>query len=191
MEINELIGEKIFTRRLQMRRIKASDLPLILAWSNSETAYGPYLTPERLTVQRLNEHYAGNVFWNPHDKTFLIETRDPVLPIGTIHYWLRQDQHQSAIMSVKIANVNSRGNGYGTEAQKFLIIHLFENVGVQTVEMYTDIDNGPQQRCLKKLGFSINRSLTYDDRQVSRTGHLFQLKEKDYQGAAIYRFHYE
>jgi len=186
-----LIGDKIYTRRLQMRRIRESDLPLILAWSNSATACGPYLTPEQLTARQLHENYAGNVFWNPHDKTFLIENRDPVMPIGTIHYWLKQDQHQSAVISVKIADVDARGNGYGTEAQKFLIIHLFESVGVHTVEMYTDIDNGPQQRCLRKLGFSINRSLTYDDRQVMRTGHLFQLTEKDYQAAAIYRFHYE
>lgn len=174
-----------------MRRIRAADLPLILAWSNNETAYGPYLTPERLTAPLLYEQYTGNVFWNPHDKTFLIEYRDPVQPIGTIHYWLKPDKHQSAIMSVKIADFDARGKGYGTEAQKFLIIYLFESVGVHAVEMYTDIDNKPQQCCLKKLGFSINRSLAYDDRQVMRTGHLFQLTEKDYRDAAIYRFHYE
>lgn len=187
----ELIGEKIYTRRLQMRRIREPDLPLILAWSNSERAYGAYLTPERLTAQRLHERFAGSVFWNSHDKTFLIEIRDPIYPIGTIHYWLRQDQRQSAVMSVKIADVDARGNGYGTEAQKFLIIHLFESVGVQSVEMFTDINNGPQQRCLMKLGFSLNRSLTYDDQQVMRPGHLFRLCKKDFQATAIYRFHYE
>jgi hypothetical protein len=42
-----------------MRRICKDDLPLILAWSNSEKAFGSYLTPERYTPQRLNEQFSG------------------------------------------------------------------------------------------------------------------------------------
>ena len=174
-----------------MRRLKGADLPLILAWSNSERACGPYLTPDRQSAKRLNEQYAANALWSPHDKTFLIEKRESATPIGTIHYWLKQNQEKSAVMSVKIADLQERGKGYGTEAQKFMIIHLFEQVGIKTVDMYTDIDNLPQQRCLKKLGFCIHRSLTYDDRQVTRTGHLYRLTDVAFQAAAIYRFHYE
>ena len=113
------------------------------------------------------------------------------MPLGTIHYWLRQDQRDSAIVSVKIAEIAERGHGYGTEAQKFLIIHLFEQIGIKTVQMYTDINNQPQQRCLEKLGFSIERSLTYDDRQIVRTGYLYALAEKEFLEKPIYRFHYE
>ena len=174
-----------------MRRIKGSDLSLILAWSHSEDASGPYLTPERFSLQSLEEQFTGNAFWNPHDKTFLIEKRDPVLPIGMIHYWIKPDERDAAVMSVKIADMKERNHGYGTEAQKYMIIQLFEHVGVQNVMMYTDIDNGPQQCCLRKLGFSMHRTLTYDDRQLKRFGHLFRLTHKDYREKAIYRFHYE
>ena len=174
-----------------MRRIKKGDLPLILLWSNDEEAFGPYLTPERYTPSNLDEQFCGNAFWNRHDKTFLIEKRDPVRPIGTIHYWLRQDRGDTAVMSIKIADTSERGKGYGTEAQKYLIIHLFEQVGVKMIEMYTDIDNTPQQRCLRKLGFSIHRSQPYDDRNVKRTGNLFLLSQDDYRKISIYRFHYE
>jgi RimJ/RimL family protein N-acetyltransferase len=168
-----------------------TDLPLILAWSNSEIAFGPYLTPERYEAESLKELFLGNAFWNRNDKTFLIEKRRSEKPIGTIHYWLRQGHKDKAVISVKVAVPDDRGKGYGTEAQKFLIIHLFDQVGINIVEMYTDIDNTPQQRCLNKLGFSICASLTYDDRQVTRTGHLFQLTEATFREKAIYRFHYE
>ena len=187
----KLFADIIYTRRLQMRRIRGSDLPLILAWSHKEDSSGPYLTPERFSRHGLEEQFADNAFWNPHDKTFLIEKRDPALPIGTIHYWIRPDQRDSAVMSVKIADAQERNHGYGTEAQKYLIIQLFEREAVQNVLMYTDIDNGPQQRCLGKLGFSIHRTLTYDDRQVKRFGHLFRLTRKDYRTRPIYMFHYE
>lgn len=186
-----LLSEIIYTRRLQLRRIREADLALVLAWSISETACGPYLTPEQPTGQNAYSQGAGNLFWHPNDKTFLIETRTPQLPIGTIHYWLRQDRRQTAVVSVKIADVKARGKGYGTEAQKFLIIHLFERIGVQTVEMYTDIENHPQQRCLQKLGFSIDQSLNYDDGNVLRTGHLYRLTQNTFQSAVIYEFHYE
>ena len=190
-ELVSLLGEHVYTRRLLMRRIRAEDLPLILAWSNSEVAYGPYLTPERHTARGLEEQFSGNSLWNRHDKTYLVAKRESDQPIGTVHYWLKQGQAESAVVCVKIAEPQERGRGYGTEAQKYMIIHLFQQVGVKTVEMYTDIDNLAQQRCLTKLGFSIVESLTYDDRQVVRTGHLFQLTEAAFREKAIYRFHYE
>ena len=186
-----MFGERIYTRRLLLRRIKEGDLPLILTWSNSATAFGPYLTPECHCDKTLREQFAGGVLWSRHNKTLLIEKRDTGLSIGTIRYWLRQDQKDSAVISVKIAEARERGSGYGTEAQKFLIIYLFDLLGVKTVQMYTDINNMPQQRCLKKLGFSIYRALTYEDHQVIRTGYLFQLTEKNFRDNAIYRFHYE
>jgi RimJ/RimL family protein N-acetyltransferase len=186
-----LIADILYTRRLQMRRIKISDLPLILDWSNSEGACGPYLTPERFSAPILTEQFAANAFWNRHDKTFLIEKRDPTLAIGTIHYWMRPDQRDTALMSLKIAHIGERGRGYGTEAQKYMIITLFEQIGVKAIEMFTDIDNMAQQCCLRKLGFAICHSLTYDDCRVKRTGHLFRLTQQDYRATAIYRFHYE
>ncbi len=186
-----MLGEQIYTCRLTMRRICEDDLPQILAWSNSEKAFGPYLTPERYSPRRLNEQFSGGSLWKQSEKTFFIEKRQCATPIGTIHYWLRQTQTDTAMISVKIADPQQRGNGYGTEAQKFLIIHLFEQAGIRSVEMFTDINNAAQQRCLSKLGFSIIDSQTYDDLQVVRTGYLFQLNYQDYQQKAIYRFHYE
>ncbi|WP_231714154.1 GNAT family N-acetyltransferase [Desulfosarcina ovata] len=191
MELKDVFGDAIYTCRLQLRRIRETDLPLLLTWSNCQEAFGPYLTPERQNAERLKEQFATNLFWNRHDKTLLIETRNPVRPIGTIHYWLKSDQLGGAVVAVKIATAEQRGCGYGTEAQKFLIIQLFDQVGVTQVEMYTDIDNKAQQRCLAKLGFSVDRSLTYDDHGVKRTGHLYRLTRKAFQRTAIYRYHYE
>jgi RimJ/RimL family protein N-acetyltransferase len=191
VELTLVLGEQLYTCRLTMRRICEDDLPLILAWSNSEKAFGPYLTPERYTPRMLNEQFSGGALWKKNDKTFLIEKRQCATPIGTIHYWLRQTQPDTAMFAVKIAEPEQRGNGYGTEAQKFLIIHLFEQTGIRHVEMITDINNAAQQRCLSKLGFTIIDSQTYDDHQVVRTGYLFRLNLQDYQQKAIYRFHYE
>ena len=52
-------------------------------------------------------------------------------------------------MALKISEPEMRNKGYGTEAQKYAIIQLFTRMKLQRVEMYTDIDNQSQQRCLQ------------------------------------------
>ena len=189
--LRDVFGDVIFTRRLRLRRIREADLGLLLSWSNDPAAFGDYLTPERLTAGQLREKLAGGCFWSRDNKTLLIEKRDPLRPIGTIRYWLKQTRQGCAVICVKIAAVDERCRGFGTEAQKFLIIQLFEQVGVEQVEMVTDIDNVAQQRCLNKLGFTTDKSLTYDDHQVQRTGHLYCLDRAAYRRSPVYRYHYE
>jgi len=94
-------------------------------------------------------------------------------------------------MAVKIADPEQRNKGYGTEAQKYLIIHLFSRLKARSVEMYTDINNRPQQRCLTKLGFELVETLNYDDHQVKRVGHLFRMDVAHFSNNPVYRYHYE
>lgn len=94
-------------------------------------------------------------------------------------------------MALKVADITERNKGYGTEAQKFLMIYLFDRIGIKKVEMYTDINNLPQQRCLKKLGFDLVESLNYDDQKLLRTGNLYRLGQDKYHSEPIYRYHYE
>lgn len=184
-------GDRLYTPRLHLRRIQRADLPLICLWSTDAEACGSYLTPEGYCRDQLLELLHNSALWRTRERLFLIETRADNQPLGTIHYWMRQNQGDVAIMAVKIAVSRQRHQGYGTEAQKYLIIHLFKQIGVRCVEMYTDIDNHPQQRCLNKLGFQIERSLTYVDHSVKRTGHLFQLTAANFASHPVYQYHYD
>ncbi|MFH1216213.1 MAG: GNAT family N-acetyltransferase [Pseudomonadota bacterium] len=185
-----IFHDKIFTRRLLLRRLRREDLSLLVDWSQSKKCYGEFLTPDKMTIEQVTEQFAANYFWNEKNRFFLIEAREHAA-IGTIHYWLRPEKNDIAVMAVKIALPDKRLMGYGTEAQKYLIIHLFDTVRISSVEMYTDIDNFAQQRCLQKLGFEIVKSLTYEDQHVVRTGHLYRLSCKQYHAAPLYKYHYE
>lgn len=112
-------------------------------------------------------------------------------PIGSIRYWTVSGQSNAAIMSVKIAKQSSRNKGYGTEAQKFLIKHLMENENIEQVQMYTDINNISQQRCLIKLGFEVQEALQYQDQNIMRDGLLFTLSLQNFIRHPIYRYHNE
>ena len=185
-----LFSEAIFTPRLKIRKIHIDDLPIVVSWSNNREAHGDYLSPEQMTEQTCQERLNSGVFWTEKNKWFMIEPRDGV-PIGTMHYWLRPEREECAVAQLKIADPGQRGKGFGTEAQKYLIINLFERLKVKEVEMYTDVNNMAQQRCLAKLGFELIESLSYEDHQVARLGHLYRLQQSRFQQYPVYHYHYE
>lgn len=185
-----LLTEKMYTNRLLLRRLERDDLDLLLHWSRSADAYGNFLSPEMLEREELEQRYDAGLFWNKSEKIFLIEKKN-VAPVGTIHYWMPADKLGTAVVAIKIAKSTERNKGYGTEAQKSLLIYLFDKRKVERVEMYTDLDNLPQQRCLQKLGFTLVETLTYDDKAIRRTGNLYRLNAHQFSLEPIYRYHYE
>lgn len=185
-----IFGDAIYTPRLSLRKITQGDLELLTSWSNSATAHGPYLSTENLSEESLKNKLDNGGLWSENNKTFLVQLRDGD-PLGIIHYWIRPENKESAIVKIKLANPQQRGMGYGTEAQKYLIITLFQRMKMKEVQMYTDINNKAQQRCLEKLGFELSESLTYNDQQVTRLGHLYKLGFSQFQHCLIYQYHYE
>ncbi len=184
-------GDKIFTRRLSLGKIHEDNLSFIVAWSESKEACGSYLTPEKYNIEQMRAQIQSGVFWNDKEKMFFVETKEDAHPIGTAHFWPPTGGGNTITMALKIGLPEDRGKGYGTEIQKSLIMHIFDRLAVESIEMYTDINNTAQQRCLSKLGFDLIESLLYDDQQDKRTGHLFRLTAKQYQSHPIYHFHYE
>ncbi|WP_051305741.1 GNAT family N-acetyltransferase [Desulfogranum mediterraneum] len=182
-----LFGDRIFSLRLQLRRVEERDLEQLASWSNQGLAYGDYLTPERLSLEQLAHQLRSGILWNGQSKTFVIELKDGAA-IGTLHYWLRAEARETAVMAVKIAVAGERAKGYGTEAQRIMVTFLFNRLGVRAIEMYTDINNTAQQRCLKKLGFELIDSLGYLDHQVERTGHLYRLDQDHFAEELSYHY---
>lgn len=186
-----LFGERLMTPRLILRRPTMEDVERFLAWSHSQMAHGEYLTPERVDPEAAQDVLCGAASWQPGRRLFVVEEKAGGAAIGTLRYWLRPERPGCVVMAIKIAEPGRRGLGYGTEAQKYVIMHLFTKEKVAAVEMYTDINNRPQQRCLAKLGFTLVESLAYDDHQVQRVGHLFRLEGPAFASHPIYRYHYE
>lgn len=185
-----IFGDKIHTPRLILRRIYNDDLPQIVDWSNCEIAHGSYLTPERLCEKTAREQLEAGTMWSDENRVFMIELKEGPT-IGTLHCWVRAECKQCGAIALKISNPAYRGHGFGTEAQKYVIINLFESKKIEAVEMYTDINNQAQQRCLEKLGFDLIETVSYQDYQVDRVGHLFRLDATRYSNFQYYRYHYE
>lgn len=185
-----LFGDRIMTPRLCLRKVETRDIPLLVAWSNRTAAHGLYLTPERASEEKIRRDHGAGTLWSERNKVFVIELREGT-PIGTLHYWLRPENRKCAVVALKIAEPLYRGRGYGTEAQKYTIIYLLARMRLAAVEMYTDINNLTQQCCLRKLGFELVESLSYEDCHVPRTGHLFRIDADRFARTPAYHFYYE
>jgi len=175
-----MLGEHIFTERLCLRKIGEEDLQLISDWSSSDAAYGEYLTPENHSVQDCFDRWKNNSYWNEQSKTLIIERKEQNKPLGTIRFWQNQNDRRTALVALKIAAADCRGQGFGTEAQLGLIHYLFIQKQYRAVEMFTDLDNVPEQRCLTKLGFTLIDMQTYEDQKVQRQGRLYRLTRMEY-----------
>ena len=176
-----MLGNRIFTKRLILRKIEQDDLRLLTEWSCSASAYGDFLTPENHSYQDIFELWQSNSFWNDHSMTLMIEHKEKCQPIGTIRYWEKQNDRRTALVALKIALPDFRCQGLGTESQLGFINYLFKQGHYQNVEMFTDIDNRPEQRCLEKLGFSFISVQSYDDHDLERQGRLYRLTEQEYE----------
>lgn len=184
-----IFGDALHTPRLSLRRLRETDLSLFIEWSNSERANGDYLTPECLDLECVREQIRSGILWSDDNRVFLVEIKNGP-SIGTVHYWRRSESKKNIFMALKISEPDQRNRGYGSEAQKYVIINLFQRLKVESVEMYTDINNLPQQRCLQKLGFELVETLNYMDRQVCRVGHLYRLDAAKYAKSLVYQYHY-
>ncbi len=170
---------RIFAKRLVLRKIEDNDLRLITEWSNSKEAHGEYLSPELYSLNECRDKFQNGYYWNDHSKTYLIELKNGK-SIGTIHYWKHTDNRESVAYSIKICYPGLRGKNYGEETQKILIKHLFNICNIGIVEIHTDIKNTAEEKCLRKLGFDLISSLIYNDQNVIRTGYLYRLTYDKY-----------
>lgn len=183
--------ENFFTKRLICKKITLEDIELITAWNNSQEAYGEHLTPENISYEDNITKFKHHNFWNNKSKTFLIETKEKNEPIGTIKYWTQAEHSKTAMIAVKIAVPQYRKQGYGTEVQKALIRELFKKYKFEVIEMYTDVNNKPQQKCLEKLDFENIKTEDYTDAGEARQGYLYRLTKERYEKSGVHIYYYE
>jgi RimJ/RimL family protein N-acetyltransferase len=97
----------------------------------------------------------------------LIERISDQRPIGTLG-WRRvqygPNRESDAWMIGIELEVEARGQGYGSEAQRLAADYLFRTTDIHRVEASTDVSNTAEQRALEKAGFTregVNRQAQF------------------------------
>jgi RimJ/RimL family protein N-acetyltransferase len=119
-------------------------------WSGEDHSFGELLSS-------LTERYDGDGFDDPDRGLFVVELENSTR-IGTVSWRTERwgPSRLSACPAFGIALLpEHRGRGYGTEAQRRLIDHLFSrSLDTHRVQSDTAGDNAAEQRSLEKAGMT-------------------------------------
>ncbi len=145
-----LSGERITLRRPTMK-----DASSVFHWERDDEVWRydlhrPYshTLPEFLPIFERN-YVKGNgrQFW------FIIEDEQHV-PIGTITYFNIDNRLGQVEVGLGIGNKSRWGKGYGAEAIRTLVQHLFTFPNLVRIYAETALANKPARNAFSKVGFT-------------------------------------
>jgi RimJ/RimL family protein N-acetyltransferase len=89
---------------------------------------------------------------------FMVETQNEI-PIGLISFKSTSWQIRSVVIGIFLGEKEYWGHGYGTEAVRIFLHHLFEQCNYRRVELETWTGNARAIRTYEKCGFQIEGRL--------------------------------
>lgn len=141
-------------RQVRLRPVTLEDADLLELWQSNEYRgeFNNFGIPRRPVREGIRE----NGLVSSQGGTLVVELVASRQPIGTVSW--REVRYgpnpESACWNIGISLVpDARGHGFGTEAQRTLVAHLFATTPVTRIEAGTDIENVAEQRALEKAGF--------------------------------------
>lgn len=180
--------EVLRSSRTLLCRPREADIPYLYEWATSTVSRGNYLATESITLPEISRRFASDYYWNNRSRTYIIRLKETNAPIGSIHFWEKDNDHTTALVAVLIAYPHLRGNGFGTEVQSILVQTLFRHFHYESVEMLTDTENIAEQRCLEKLGFRFAKATIYQDLETNRPGKLYVLTKQEHQQLELVQY---
>lgn len=140
--------------RVRLRPATLDDAELLDLWQSTvyRGEFNDFGMPSRPVKERIRE----NGLVNNQGGTLIVELATGHEPIGTVSW--REVRYgpnpESICWNIGISLIpEARGHGFGTEAQRVLVAHLFATTPVKRIEAGTDVDNVAEQRSLEKAGF--------------------------------------
>lgn len=139
--------------RVRLRSVEPSDYHLLHTWLNDPDVmlyWGrPGNTQSLAQVIGDEERQAART----NSQKYLIETLEGDEPIGQVDYYDLDLIARSVWTSIMIGNPKYWGGGYGTDAMRTLLRHLFQQLGLHRVSLTAHKSNTRAQRSYEKNGF--------------------------------------
>ena len=138
--------------------ILPNDFPALFMWADD------------MEAASLNEHYRPAVwrnqdeFWmnigNDSSKIyFAIRKRQENPIIGYVQIWSIDPVHRSAILGIRIGNLENRGKGYGSDALKLTINYCWKHLNISRISLMVFENNERAIKLYKSHGFEIEGAL--------------------------------
>lgn len=151
-----IYGEKTFLRRFE-DRMSDAEIARLYEWSRDlELLQQSGGTPTELDETEFRDHVRSERLYGPTNRRmFLVFARDALELIGRMGIfaidWNRRDAEMGIVIGVRAF----RNHGYGRDAVRTLLHHLFTTSSLNTIYLYTFADNIRARRAFLAVGFRI------------------------------------
>ena len=142
-------------KKVRLREVRESDLPLLLALRNDLDTQGWSQTlPTDYTLNTYKKQYEEASFSTKRRRArFIIETIDTNEVAGNISYYSYTPRHEVTIGIAIAKQFWSAGLAY--DAQETLLHFLFEELGVRVVRLWTIGSNEKAIKLAERSGFQV------------------------------------
>jgi len=147
-------GEKTFLRRFE-DRMSDAEISRLYEWSRDRDLLRQSGgTPTELTENEFREHVRGERLYGPTNRRmFLMFARDSLELIGRIGIFAIDWNRRDAEMGVVIGARTFQNRGYGRDAVRTLLRHLFTTSSLNSIYLYTFAENTRARRAFTAAGF--------------------------------------
>ena len=147
-------GPLLHGKRVTLRRPKLQDATRVFNWERDDEVwrYDPRRPYSRTMTEFLPLFERGYVRGNGRQYWFIIEDEFQI-PIGTITYFNLDHRLGQVEVGLGLGEKKRWGQGYGPEAIRTLVRHLFTLPGITRVYAETALANYPARRAFAKAGF--------------------------------------
>lgn len=139
---------------VRLRPLVPEDYPTIFDWYNDPEVVAPF---DRFSVDAM-ESFVRSVESAPSDVTsvaprYVIERRDAPGPIGFVGHYVAHPVLEYVDVWYVMGDRASRGKGFGREAVRLLVDHLYASTAVERIGATCDVENVASYRLVEGLGF--------------------------------------
>jgi RimJ/RimL family protein N-acetyltransferase len=154
-----------------LRPKRPTDAEADYAWRiDPELAALDATSPLRMSLREYVRYFRDELEYpSPWSVRFAIETRDGA-HIGNCMYYDINDEERQTEIGIMIGDRRYWDRGYGSDALRTLLHHIFTGTPLERVYLHTLDHNVRAQRAFRRVGFR-------DIKSVRREGHSFLLME--------------
>jgi RimJ/RimL family protein N-acetyltransferase len=139
---------------IRLRPLTPADHATIFGWYNDPEIVAPF---DRFSVDTM-ESFVQSVEAAPGDPNslaprFVIERRDTPGAIGFVGHYVPHPVLEYIDVWYVMGDRGSRGKGFGREAVRLLIDHVYATTSVERVGATCDVENVASYRLVEGLGF--------------------------------------
>lgn len=151
-----IYGEKTFLRRFE-DRMSDAEISRLYAWSrDTELLRWSGGAPTALSESEFRDHVRGERLYGPTNRRmYLLFVRDTLELIGRIGVFAIDWNRRDAELGVVIGAREYQNRGYGRDATRTLLHHLFTTSSLNLIYLYTFRENVRAQHAFAAVGFRV------------------------------------